>query len=139
MPQSPDWKRVLETGMQFTEMRRSQARALASDLVAQGHLAREQVAAAVDEIVEMSRRRTDDLRKIVRHEVSRQLGALGLATKADLARLERRLAKGASKAKKTPANTPLGKRALVKKAAPKKAAGAAASAKNTAKRIAKAG
>ena len=34
MPQPPDWKRVLETGMHFTELRRSQAHRLASDLVA---------------------------------------------------------------------------------------------------------
>ena len=26
MPQAPDWKRYLEAGMQFTELRRSQAR-----------------------------------------------------------------------------------------------------------------
>src|SRR5450759_2204132 len=44
MPQASDWRRVLETGMQFTELRRSQARAIVSDLVAQGHLARDQMA-----------------------------------------------------------------------------------------------
>ena len=59
MPQSPDWKRVLEAGMQFTELRRSQARAIAADLVAQGQLARDQIGAAVDELVEMSRRRSE--------------------------------------------------------------------------------
>ncbi|HET9728642.1 MAG TPA: hypothetical protein VFR41_04430 [Acidimicrobiia bacterium] len=111
--------------MQFTEMRRSQARAIASDLVNQGHLAREQVASAVDEIVELSRRRTDDLRKLVRHEVSRQLGGLGLATKADLARLERRLTKGVAKSKSSPAKKSLGKKPAkkpAKKAGAKKAA-----------------
>ena len=51
MPQSPDWKRYLEAGMQFTELRRSQARALAADLVEQGQLARDQVANAVDEMI----------------------------------------------------------------------------------------
>ena len=35
MPPAPDWKRALETGIQFTELRRSQAHRLASDLVAQ--------------------------------------------------------------------------------------------------------
>ena len=39
---------ALETGMQFTELRRSQARAIVTDLVAQGHLARDQMGAAVD-------------------------------------------------------------------------------------------
>src|SRR4051812_27353206 len=103
MPPTPDWKRALETGMQFTEVRRSQARAIASDLVAQGQLARDQVSSAVDEIVELSRRRTEDLRKIVQKEVSRQLSSLGLATKADLARLERRLTKAAPNGKTAPA------------------------------------
>jgi polyhydroxyalkanoate synthesis regulator phasin len=93
MPETPDWKRALETGMQFTELRRSQARQLASELVAQGQLARDQVSTAVDELVELSRRRSDAFRAVVRNEVQRQLGALGLATKADLAALERKLTK----------------------------------------------
>ena len=42
----PDWKRVLETGAQFTELRRSQAREVVADLVAQGQLARDQMGAA---------------------------------------------------------------------------------------------
>jgi polyhydroxyalkanoate synthesis regulator phasin len=118
MPQAPDWQRVLEAGMQFTEMRRTQARAVANDLVAQGHLARDQVATAVDDIVDMSRRRTDDLRKIVRKEVQRQLSALGVATKSDLAKLERRIAKMNRETKK--ADTV--KTAKKKLAAKKKAA-----------------
>src|SRR5947208_17029446 len=100
MPQTPDWKRLLDTGAQFTEMRRSQARAVARDLVAQGHLARDQMSAAVDELLELSRRRTEDLRKMVQKEVQRQLSSLGLATKADLARLEPRMARTARQAQK---------------------------------------
>jgi len=91
MPQPPDWKRYLEAGMQVTEFRRSQARALAGDLVSTGQLARDQVASAVDEMVAMSRRRTEQLQGIVRTEVQRQLGSVGLATQADLRRLERKL------------------------------------------------
>jgi polyhydroxyalkanoate synthesis regulator phasin len=120
MPQAPNWKRVLEAGMQFTEMRRSQARALAKDLVAQGHLAREQMTATVEEILDMSRRRTEDLRKLVRSEVQRQLGGLGLATKADLAALERRLTKAARETKKAPAKKKAAKAAT--KSPAKKAA-----------------
>ena len=112
MPRPPTGSRVLETGMQFTELRRSQARAIASDLVAQGHLARDQMAGAVDEVVEMSRRRSDDLRRLVQAEVQRQLGALGLATKADLAALERRLTRASREAKKS---TPKKKSSAAKK------------------------
>ena len=118
MPQASDWKRVLETGMQYTELRRSQARAIVSDLVTQGHLAREQMAAAVDEVLEMSRRRSEELRKVVQKEVQRQLGSLGLATKADIAALERRLTRASRDAKKSAPS----KKAPAKKSPSKKAA-----------------
>lgn len=120
----PDWKRVLETGAQFTEMRRSQAKEVVADLVAQGQVARDQMGAAVDEVIEISRRRSDNLRKIVQSEVQRQLGSLGLATKADLRALERRLTRtaretrtGPAKAAKKPAKKAPAKKAPAKKAA----------------------
>lgn len=123
MARTPDWKRALDTGAQYTEMRRSQARKLASDLVAQGQLARDQVGAAVDEIVDASRRRREELRSVVGKEVQRQLGSLGLATKADLAALERRLGAKPTKqaAKKTAkqATTTSAGRPAAKKAAKK--------------------
>jgi polyhydroxyalkanoate synthesis regulator phasin len=127
----PDWKRVLETGAQFTELRRSQAREVVADLVAQGQLARDQMGAAVDEVIEISRRRSDNLRKIVQSEVQRQLGAIGLATKADLRALERRLTRTAretsrkgpaKKAAKKPAKRAPAKKTAAKKAPAKKAA-----------------
>jgi polyhydroxyalkanoate synthesis regulator phasin len=125
MPDTPDWRRALETGMEFTELRRSQARQLASELVAQGQLARDQVSGAVDEIVEISRRRSDAFRSVVRNEVQRQLGTLGIATKADLAALERKLMKaGAGKksaGKKASAKSGPGKKSAGKKASAKKA------------------
>ena len=97
---APDWKRALETGMQFTELRRSQARAIANDLVAQGQLARDQMSGAVDDLIEMSRKRSDALRGVVQQEVQKQLGSLGLAPRADLAALERRMTKATREAKK---------------------------------------
>ena len=103
MAQSPDWKQLLEAGMQFTEMRRSQAKRIAKDLASRGQIARDQLSGTVDELLDMSRRRTEDLRKIVQKEVARQLSSLGLATKADLARLERRLTKAARNGKTAPA------------------------------------
>jgi polyhydroxyalkanoate synthesis regulator phasin len=125
MAQTPNWQELLEAGMQFTEMRRSQARRIAQDLVSRGEVARDQLTSTVDEILDISRRRTDDLTRLVRQEVQRQLGALGLATKADLERVERKLA--AAPAKKAPA-----KRAPAKKAAAKKAPAQKVAAKKTA-------
>ena len=129
MPDTPDWKRALETGLEFTELRRSQARQIASELVAQGQLARDQLSATVDEIVELSRRRSEAFRSVVRKEVQRQLGALGLATKADLVALERKLTKNAKKsAKKTATKKSSGKKASEKKLSSKTAATEASSA-----------
>jgi polyhydroxyalkanoate synthesis regulator phasin len=122
IPPNADWQRVRETGMEFTELRRSQARTIVSDLVAQGHVARDQMGAAVDEVLESSRRRGDDLRKVVQNEVQRQLGALGLATRADLIALERRLTRATREAKKSgPAKKAQSTKAVTKKAAPKRA------------------
>jgi polyhydroxyalkanoate synthesis regulator phasin len=122
MPQT-DWKRVLETGAQFTELRRSQARDVVADLVAQGQLARDQMGAAVDDVIEISRRRSENLRKVVQSEVQRQLGALGLATKDDLFALERRLTRSAREARKTgPAKKAAKKPSSAKKSPAKKAA-----------------
>jgi polyhydroxyalkanoate synthesis regulator phasin len=119
MAQSPDWKQLLETGMQFTEMRRSQAKRIAQDLASRGQIARDQLSGTVDELVEMSRRRSENLRKIVQKEVQRQVGALGLATKEDLARVERRLSANAAKrapAKKTAKKAPATRAAKATKA-----------------------
>src|ERR1700675_3685293 len=128
MPPAPDWKRALETGIQFTELRRSQARRLASDLVSQGQLARDQLGAAVDELVEISRHRSEELRKVVSAEVQRQLGGLGLATKNDLVALERRLRATPAASNRAPA-----KKSPTKKAAKKPGAKKPAAKKATAK------
>jgi len=117
MPQGPDWKQLLETGMNFTEMGRAQARQIVSDLVAQGQLAQDKASAAVDEVLEISRRRREDLRVLIQAEIQRQVGALGIATRDDLARLEKRLG-----------TKPAAKKAPVKKVAAK----ATAPAKKTA-------
>lgn len=125
MPQGPDWKQLIETGMSFTELRRSQARQIVSELVAQGQLAQDKASAAVDELLEFSRRRREDVREMVATEIQRQVRALGIATHDDLAKLERKL--GASKAtaaKKAPAK----KAAAAKKTPATKAAGTAARA-----------
>jgi polyhydroxyalkanoate synthesis regulator phasin len=126
MAQGPDWKQLIETGMSFTEMQRSQARKFVADLVAQGQLAQDRAAATVDEVLEASRRRREDLRTLVQTEIQRQVHALGIATRDDLARLERKLAaKPATPAAK---KATAAKKAPAKKAPAKKKAAAGASA-----------
>jgi polyhydroxyalkanoate synthesis regulator phasin len=124
MPQGPDLTKLIETGMNFTEMRRSQARQIVSELVAQGQLARDQATSTVDEMLELSRRRREDLRSFVQSEIQRQVRALGIATREDLDRLERKIsakpapARRTAPAKPAAANKPTAKKSTTKKAAP---------------------
>jgi polyhydroxyalkanoate synthesis regulator phasin len=132
MAQAPDWKQLIETGMQFTEMRRSQARRIAQELLAQGQIARDQLASTVDDLLELSRRRSEELRRVVRQEVQRQLGSIGLATKDDLERVERRLSgatASTARARKASAKGPAKKKTAAKKAPAKKSTGAKKTAK----------
>lgn len=95
MPQTPDWNKYLDAGVEFVAMTRAQARKRAKELVGTGQLAQEQVQQFVDDLVEESRRRTDVMMDVVRKEIQRQMKTLGIATKEDLARLETRMAKQA--------------------------------------------
>lgn len=94
MAKRPDLTKLLDTGAQFLALTRAQARARAKELVGTGQLARGQVQEFVDDLVEESRRRTDEMLGLVRGEIQRQVKSLGLATKDDLARLEARLSAG---------------------------------------------
>ena len=105
MAQNDQLKRYLEAGMAFTQMTRERAEAIVKDWVKAGEVRREQAQERVDELVERSRRNTEQLVDIVRTEIAQQLGAMGIATKDDLARLEARLSgpSAASPPKKAPA------------------------------------
>jgi polyhydroxyalkanoate synthesis regulator phasin len=102
MAQRPDLSRYLDAGAQFVALTRAQARARAKELVGQGQLAQEQVQGFVDELVDESRKRTDEMLDVVRREIQRQVKTLGIATKDDLARLESRLATRSTSGKQSP-------------------------------------
>ena len=135
MPQTPDWAKYLNAGVEFVAVTRTQARGRAKELVAQGQLAQNQVQEFVDDLVDESRRRTDSMMELVRQEIGRQVKTLGIATKDDLARLEAKLVSQASKpagAKKSAAKKSDGAKKSAKKAAVKKNAGKKATAKKSA-------
>jgi polyhydroxyalkanoate synthesis regulator phasin len=90
MPEGLDWKRLLETGKGFAEQRTSRVRQLASEFVARADVATGQASASVEDLMELSRRRTEELGQTVRGEVQRQLSAVGVATKDDLVTETRR-------------------------------------------------
>lgn len=92
MAESDAFKRYLDAGMAFTQLTRSRAEQIVKDLVAAGELQQKQARAAIDDLVERSRKNAESVGEIVRKEVSSQLAALGLATQADIARLEAKIA-----------------------------------------------
>jgi polyhydroxyalkanoate synthesis regulator phasin len=112
------WQQYLDAGRQWTEMTRAQAEAVVRDLVKTGDLQQQRAKKAVDELLERSRKNADGLRKLVRNEIQSQISSLGIATKEDLARLERKLSKS-SASKSAPK-----KASAAKKASSSSAAGA---------------
>ena len=137
-------KRYLDAGMAFTEMTRSRAESIVKDLVKAGELQQKQAQKQVDDLVERSRKNTEQLVEMVRREITSQLSSVGIATKEDIARLEAKIdaAKGGgpapeivaatpSQAAAEAASSPAGK-APAKKAPAKKATAKKAAAKKSA-------
>ncbi|MDQ3757721.1 MAG: hypothetical protein M3394_07720 [Actinomycetota bacterium] len=142
MAQNDMLKRYLDAGIAFTKMSRSRAEGIVNDLVKAGEIQRDQAQQRVDDLVDRSRRNTEALVDIVRRELREQLSSLGVATKADLARIESRIesltrsagsggpAKAAAPsapakkapAAKAPAKAASAGKATAKKATPAKAA-----------------
>ncbi len=127
MAQLDALRKYLEAGMAFTQTTRARAEEIVGNLVRSGELQTEQTQQQVQDLVDRSRENTERLVNAVRKEVVGQLGSLGFATKADLAKLERKVdaAMRASKpaaAKKSPAKKTAAKKAPAKKSAAKKSA-----------------
>jgi len=109
------WKRYLDVGVTFTEMTRKRAEEFVRDLVKAGELQQERAQKAVDELVDRSRRNTEELVALVRNEIKSQVSTLGIATKDDIKRLEGRI----DRLSKAPV-----KKAASRKATAKKTSGA---------------
>jgi polyhydroxyalkanoate synthesis regulator phasin len=122
MAELPDWRQMFASTMSVTEVGRDQARRIVDGLVERGQVARDQAQSAVDDVIAMSRERSEALAELIRAEVQRQVRTLGIATRDDLDALEQRLARPAP-VKKAPVKKAVVKKAVVKKAPAKKAAG----------------
>src|SRR3954466_14181117 len=97
MPQRNDvLKRYLDAGMAFTQMTRSRAEAIVKDLVKAGELQQKQAQKQVDDLMERSRKNTEQLLDLIRNEITSQLSAMGLATKDDIARWESKIGAAAA-------------------------------------------
>ena len=91
-------KKVQGVGADFLETARARAEDFLRELSRAGGDTQERAQGALDELVEGGRRGTEQLVSLIRKEVAAQLGLLGLATKDDLAALERKLSAGTAKA-----------------------------------------
>ena len=75
------------------ELTRHQAEQIVKDFVSSGDVRRKQASSAARELVERSKQNRRELLRFVRSEIQNQIEGLGLATKRDLERLERRVAR----------------------------------------------
>ena len=141
MAQTNPLKKYLDAGMSFTSMTQAKAEALVKDLVKTGEVQTEQAQAVVADLVERSRKNTEALIDQVRREIASSAESLGLATIADVTRLEKLIAairpsapeaSEPAPAKKAAAKKAPAKKAAAKKAPAKKAAAKKAPAKKTA-------
>ena len=145
MAQNDVLKRYLDAGLSFTAVTQSRAEALVKDLVKAGEVQADQARDAVSDLLERSRKNSEKLIETVRTEVRNQISNLGLASQADMDKLEQRIsslfgaattqakkaaapasqaAKKATRkvaAKKAPAKKAVAKKAPAKKAPAKKA------------------
>src|SRR4051794_25220020 len=137
MPQRNDvLKRYLDAGMAFTQMTRSRAEAIVKDLVKAGEIQQKQAQKQVDDLMERSRKNTEQLLELIRKEIATQFSSLGIATKDDIARLEARIngGKQGRPASELVVATPAEAAAVAAAAAPGTAATAAPATKAPAKK-----
>lgn len=141
------FKKYQEAGVDFLETARARAEEFLRELSKAGESTQRQGRDTLDDLLEGSRKGTDQMRKgteqmleSIRKEVRAQLSLLGIATKEDLAALERRLRGGtpakATAARKTSAGKATAKKAGAAKSGASKSAAAkkSSASKTTAKR-----
>lgn len=150
---APDerFKKYQEAGADFLETARARAEEFLQELSKAGESRQRQGRDALDDLLGGSRKGTEQMITSIRKEIRSQLSLLGLATKEDLAALERRLAGSGATAKRTGATAKRAsttktasatkgastrKSAGSKSAQAKKAAATKAAAKSTGKRAA---
>jgi polyhydroxyalkanoate synthesis regulator phasin len=127
MAQDDLFKRYLDAGLAFTTLNQARAEALVKDLVRAGEVQADQAREAVADLLERSRKNSERLLATVRQEVRSQITSLGLASQADLDRMEERVQglvgslTGRPTAPADPARPP--EQAATQKATKKKATG----------------
>lgn len=81
----------LELALGLTEASRKRAEKVARDLLGRGEATAAQLQSVVDELMATSRTNREGLARLVRYEVDRALGVVGLATAEEVAELTTRV------------------------------------------------
>jgi polyhydroxyalkanoate synthesis regulator phasin len=147
------WRAYFELAFGLTEASKKKAKKVAKDLVGKGGATAAQLQSFAEDLVSTSRNNREGLARLVRYEVDRALGALGLATNDEVAELTNRIrdlerqvqetstartasaepaAAKTTTAKKTTAKKTVAKKAVATKAVATKTAANQAPAKQTA-------
>lgn len=108
-------RRLALFGSGVAELTRHQAEQIVKDLVKAGDVRRQQASTAARDLYDRSRENRKALTGIVRSEIQNQVQNLGLASKRDLERLERRIARLESDRKKTTAKKSTARKTTSKK------------------------
>ena len=126
MPAANDlFRRLLDSGVAFTQMTQERAEAIVRDLVRAGEVQSEQTTRFVQEILDQSRQNTERLLETIRKEIREQVAALNLADRDEVQGLRDAVNRLRSRAAPAAAT------------ATKKASGGAKKASGTTKRTAK--
>ena len=86
-------RRLALFGSGIVELTRHRAEQMVKELVKAGDVRRQEASGTVRELLERSRENRKELSRFVRSELQNQIATLGLATKRDLERMERRVAR----------------------------------------------
>jgi polyhydroxyalkanoate synthesis regulator phasin len=126
MGQKDILQRSVGVGRDVSQKTQDRVEALLADLVKLSEQQAEQARTVLNDLVDRSRTTSEHVVETVDRELRQQVANLGLATQADIRRLERKIeALGGGKAptKKAAAKKAPAKKRATKKAAAKKAAG----------------
>jgi len=85
------WRAYLDLALGLTEASRKRATGVARQLLGRGGATAEQLQALAEDLLKTSRANREAITKLVRYELDRALGALGLATSEEVAELTARV------------------------------------------------
>ncbi|MFP5297745.1 MAG: hypothetical protein ACLGHL_02000 [Actinomycetota bacterium] len=108
---------LITSGM--AELTRARAEQVVKDLVKRGDVRRDQASGLVKELLDRSADNRREVTRFIRSEIQSQLAGLGFATKKEVERLERKVARleagSKSQAKKTTSKTATPRKSATKK------------------------